>query len=313
MFWGLEVEIENAPVSIVNHLNKRGLGLFYSDDGSCRGHGESWAGGFVLPKKHNWWRCFSSTHYYGLEIKTQPLNDDKAADVALGLDMALKGIPFSPRASIHIHADYRGLPWTKVKDLILDFHKFEREWYKISTLGVTHRGTENHFRYCRPLSSPIGVESGSGIVPLFSMEDIEKASTATDLAVAWGRLDLVWKRNRRYVPHRLHGLNITNLTNLGTVEIRVFNAVYGRIGEALDIFQTFVYASIEGIDRERPNKELYKQVFGLKSLAPYKDVILPAYGDTVLHHYGHGRETGRIEAVVNRLDVIDDGTENFCF
>jgi hypothetical protein len=313
MLWGIEVEIENAPAGIVTVLNRRGLDLTYSDDGSCRGFGETWAGTYILPKAGRWWRSFCSNHYFGLELKTRPLSDIKAAEVALELDKALKGIPYSPRASIHIHADYRNLPWVKVKDLILDFCKFEQEWYTISTLGIEHRGLSNDFRYCRPLSSPIGVQVGDSIVPLFSMETLKEADTATNLAALWGRLDLVWKRNRHYVPHRLHGLNITNLISTGSVEIRVFNAVYGRIHEALDIFQTFVYASLQGIDRERPNRESYKKVFGLKSLTGYKRVALPEYGHTVLHHYTYSREVGKIEPIVNRLGQMDDGTDSFCW
>lgn len=320
MNFGIEIEVGKAYPSLLNKLrNATGLRLSCHDDGSIRENSYAWDGVplFVSGKTRP---PIEAEHtFFGLEIITPILDEANALDFCRTAARIMEKIPTSRQASIHIHVDVRGRPWIDVKNIILAFAHFENYWYQLGGLGQDHRGIYNNFMYCRPLRSPIAYpidQNGqTQLVPLFRLSDLREADTASQFAAAWGRLDLLWGEPVHYIPHRLHGINFASVMRQGSLEFRVFNAVYGQLERALTCVMTFVDAVLDGlIDLERPAYTQLKRAFGSVYWDQYKPVTLPDQDDLVMHHYR--RRNLNFSARKRRISngfSIDDGSKDFSF
>ena len=189
----------------------------------------------------------------GLELVSNPVHIEPAIRDAQILADALRAIPASGNASIHIHIDVAGVPYSKIRNMFAWFYLLEAVMYRISSLGIRHRGETNDYMYMRPLSMPINwvVRSDNDdddddedednserrrngyIEPLLNINRVLAAPTASHFAFEWGRLDHYWGEGDRYIPHRLHGINPVPIQRQGTVELRIFNGVYRYLPECI--------------------------------------------------------------------------------
>lgn len=241
---GAEVEFENVAPTAFEGFNALQYDLH--DDGSTRTPtytiGDTIA---VIPHTFRDNRQFvasgviRNSHNYGMELVTRPMTIADALEsggLAL-LSKHLKHIKSTVRTSIHIHIDVANRPWTYVQNAILWAHHLEAVLYRLAAGGRHHRGEYNDYKFCRPLSNPIGAFWGSNARkarPLILMDKINEAQSMTQLLAAWGRLDHL-SQPSHYIPHRLHMVNLASVLRQGTLEWRLFDALYQHLATFVEI------------------------------------------------------------------------------
>lgn len=138
-----------------------------------------------------------------------------------------------PKTSIHLHVDIADRPWTYTKNVILWARHLEAILYRLAAGGDEHRGSENNYKFCRPLSNPIGAYAGVAMkaIPLIDWKRFVQSTSLSEMLSAWGRLDWHCAVDNlpHYIGHRLHSVNLISAVRQGTLEWRVFDALYGNL------------------------------------------------------------------------------------
>jgi hypothetical protein len=244
---GLEIEIEGLPAAAVTPLKY--ISFEVHNDGSMRGstyivdglplmlqHVDRRSGTVIVPSGMRDWRAET----IGLEMVTRPYQYATLMPLAERLAQDLKHIPQTNRTSIHIHVDIGNRSWQYVQQCIAWAYYLEAPLFRIGAGGSRqgHRGSRkerdgnwNDYRFCRPLSNPIGIQvsGGSKWYPLVNIERLLKAETASEMLAHWGRLDTIWHNMGHYIPHRLHMVNLVSVARNGTMEWRLFDGVYQHL------------------------------------------------------------------------------------
>lgn len=198
------------------------------------------------------------TEPIGLELVTTPYSYEDMLPIARKFAWFLGTIPETPRTSIHVHVDVAGEPWTYVQRVLRWVYALEAPLFRMSCGGNVHRGARsyrgalNDHMYARPLSNSIGTLWGKKNDHVINLQDLLTASTASELAAAWGRLDLYWGRERQlthYSPHRLHMVNLASVPRQGTFEWRIFDGMFTRSAEIVEL----VYAVHKLAERGDPD------------------------------------------------------------
>lgn len=257
---GLELEIPRVSSDVMPFITAldTGFGFVVHDDGSIRQPCYTVDNipfvGLSKARGADQSRLMRETRPIGLELVSCPIEIDRAVSESARIANALKHITPSGNASIHVHVDVGNLSYLVINNIIGWFARLEAILYRISSLGIPHRGMQNDYMYIRPLSAPIAwwsqrgrgddddddEERDSDLEPIFNISNVLSADTATKMAYEWGRLDYFWSEgNSRYIPHRLHGLNPVPIMRQGTIEFRIFNGVYGHLSEALMMVRDF--------------------------------------------------------------------------
>ncbi len=230
----------------------------------------------------------SPTDRYGPEVVSGPMKRDDILKFCEEVTAALYKIPASPRSSIHVHVSgFKG--WQHIKNLILWMYHLEAPMFRISALGGRHRGemaydgVPNDYKYCRPLSSPIGIcDDGGRAVPLVNMERLIESKSFGELLAAWGRLDFLMANEglHHYCPHRLHSIQPCNLLNNGTMEFRLWNGVVKYLVD-------FVYLSIRLFELAKEGPPQFEpMLLGSKSLTASAGDISIILGVDIQHLWG---------------------------
>jgi len=173
---------------------------------------------------------------FGAEIVTSPYPYRDMLGIAKKIGEYFGHIPTHPRASIHVHVDVGNRPWRYVQNVIRWFVHLEAPLYRIAAFNERHRGElafegeANNHRYARPITNSIYMynrDKNDELVASINVADLLEAKTASSMLKAWGRMDRLWRgADSKYIPHRLHGLNITPIQYQGTLEWRIFNGSY---------------------------------------------------------------------------------------
>lgn len=184
----------------------------------------------------------------GLEIVSPPMSRDTAMDFAQLTRTMLGHVPQTARTSIHVHVDVGNKPWTLIRDILAWGYHLEAVLYLLAAGGGKHRGNRyedeaqqvyNDYRFARPLSAPIGLHFAGKIKPMFNIEEVLNARSWSELLAAWGRLDYMTthpeQRGNHYIPHRLSGVSIHSVVRQGTVEFRIWDGLYQRMPEIMQI------------------------------------------------------------------------------
>lgn len=241
---GAELEFENVAPTAFEGFNALPYDLH--DDGSTRTPTYTLDGTIaIIPHTFRNNRqlvpsgVMRNSNNYGMEFVTRPMTIASALELG-GLDLLskhLKHIKSTNRTSIHIHIDVANRPWTYVQRTILWAHHLEAVLYRLAAGGRHHRGEYNDYKFCRPLSNPIGALWGSNVRkarPLILMDKIGEAQTMTKMLAAWGRLDHL-PQPSHYIAHRLHMINLASVLRQGTMEWRLFDALYQHLSTFVEI------------------------------------------------------------------------------
>lgn len=261
MLIGIEVEAGNIAREYLEKrlssmINSR-FGWSLHDDGSIRTHNYIIAEVPIVPIITNGRALYPAGarrfDNYGPEVVSVPLNRDDAFEFCLQLSKVLCKLPPNPRSSIHIHVSgFNG--WKHIQNLLAWMYYFEAPLYRIAGLGQRHRGElsyqgeSNDYRFCRPLSAPIGLRTADTRVPLINIGKLLTAKTFGEMLYAWGRLDYFWALGElnHYCPHRLHGINLASLLRHRTIEFRLWNGVHKYLSDALQISLRLVDLAADG-------------------------------------------------------------------
>ena len=193
---------------------------------------------------------------YGLEWVSAPVNYEDLKNPLRHMSELLVTVPQTPRTSIHVHVDIANVPWRKIQNLLNWVYRLEAVLFRLSCGGMKHRGerfyrdkndggeaTYTDYRFCRPLSDPIGCywvsreQIGKKVSPLVLINKMLNANSASEFLAYWGRLDLYAEEQRlpHYCGHRLHMINLASIFRYGTIEWRLFDAIYGKIDKIVDL------------------------------------------------------------------------------
>lgn len=240
--YGIEIEVTNVSSRMRNLVNDYcGTIVHLSDDGSMRTSTidiigrertvplvgvQNEEGDYVFFRNPN-----APNSFYGCEIKTEPLSEKDALRFAQKFADITSHIESSGNSAIHIHIDVGNKPWKVIQNGIKWIYYLESVWYRLSSGGIPQRGVRNSYKYYRPLSNPISYYSNGKYHKLVNTEEVINAPNATRMLAAWGRLDTLCNADEkpRYIPHRLHGINLYSVVLRGTLELRLFNGVYGLL------------------------------------------------------------------------------------
>jgi hypothetical protein len=235
--YGVEIEVPGLPPAAGNVFRER-FNCTMHDDGSLRRPVYSInKHPFIFPDTDIPPDFVHQEREYGAEIVTPPMTYDNMLSFLAFAQHQLAHIPkFSSRGSIHVHVGVENKPWKHVQNLMGWFLHLEAILYRFAAEGGTHRGEErydgnvNDYRYCRPLSAPICTHFYVGnpttlVQPIIDTKALLAAKTASEFLAAWGRLDY-FQPERKYVPHRLHGINLLTVLQHGAVEWRLFDGYY---------------------------------------------------------------------------------------
>jgi hypothetical protein len=253
--FGLEIELQGLGRAALSGIDF--IRFDVHDDGSVRGptytvdglpilfrHNDRSTGAPIIPSGCGEWRGDS----IGLELVTRPYEYEELRGPAQQLADYLGHIPQTPRTSIHIHVDVANKSWRYIQNLIRWCYWLEAPLMRLAAgnSGQVHRGARiyageyNDYRYARPLSDPIGlpwVSTGrERESALIVMDRLLAANTASEMVSHWGRMDLYWSSGiSHYVPHRLHMINLVSVQRIGTLEWRLFDAVYSKLPLFIDL------------------------------------------------------------------------------
>lgn len=182
----------------------------------------------------------------GLEMVTRPHTYNVLREHLPGLSEFLAPVPQTPRTSIHVHVDIAYVPWVAVRNVLKWAHALEAVLYRLSCGGMMHRGERDYkgrytdHMFARPLSNPIGAVWGTvgSNKPLILWDRLMAAKTASEFTAYWGRADMYFSGYQNlphYVGHRLHMINLVSALRYGTLEWRLFDALYDRINLIVDV------------------------------------------------------------------------------
>lgn len=264
---GLEVEVQGLPSTALRGIDY--LRFSVHNDGSMRGetycvdglplmltHTDS-IGRRIIPSGVADWRA----EVIGLELVTRPYKYSQLIPLAKRLADDLAHIPQTDRASIHIHVDVANRSWRYIQRVLKWAFWLEAPIFRIGAAGFRrgHRGsridqdgTNNDYRFCRPMSNPIGIQvsGGSRWHPLINAHGLIAATRPQDMLASWGRLDWLWGDIPHYIPHRLHFVNLVSVGRLGTLEWRVFDGVYSAIPTFLQVVMAIHDLALRGVEPE---------------------------------------------------------------
>lgn len=244
--FGVEVELESVAQNAFETLKPR-FRFSIHDDGSTRGPTYTIGGGelSVIPQMDDKGRPITCSGMenggqYGMELVTYP----ETAKFILSesgpfLSAHLKHIKKTGRTSIHLHVDVADRPWVYIKNTILWARYLEAILFRLASGGESHRGEQNNYRFCRPLSNPIGAYWGQSrkMTGLINWDLFLRSSTLSEMLFSWGRLDQIAAQGRgqHYIGHRLHMVNLASVIRQGTLEWRLFDALYGNINQFVQL------------------------------------------------------------------------------
>lgn len=337
---GIEIEIPGVPPDgITEHVNRvSGLEFQYSDDGSVRGDVQTIDNIPILAlgKKKHLPNGYRSGRAYGLELVSRPYSWAMWKERSPIVGEVLSRIPndLAMNASIHVHIDTANLPWTFVRNLVKWYYKLEALVYRISALGMVHRGVYNDYKFTRPLSAPICWYDDGTLMPIMNIGDVMAAKSASQLMKSWGRLDLSWGEIPHYCPQRLHVLNLVPLQTLGTTEVRAYNGEYRYLPFIIDFSFSMFNLAMEQDADDYPHTHLLGDAPEL-SEQHYSNLLQLDFGkifritkwqrgiDDVLrsHHY-NAYHTPSLDSRMKRISTMsrhgerdsdDDGTSEYCF
>ena len=260
----MEIEIPRVQRSFTNYVNNLSpIRFAASDDGSIRQACYSVDGIPIVPTSRLYEIPSAMAENYGLELVSSPYPVDVWRKQAKKLSDVIGIIPPYGNSSIHVHMDIGNKPWKFIQELCGWFYALESVWYRLSGLGIRHRGEANSYKYMRPLSCPIHWvdedaepdddddddnnrlstrrrrERSGEYVPVINTLGLLNAKNASQFFAAYGRLDQRWGNIDHYCPQRLHGINIVSAMRQGTAELRIFNGVYRHLPTIIDICDKF--------------------------------------------------------------------------
>jgi hypothetical protein len=186
-------------------------------------------------------------NYIGLEVVTEPYEEDVAMQIAEFVSRMYGHIPQTSNTSVHIHVDVGGKRWVYIQNVIRWVYHLEMPLLRMAAAGGKHRGGRydrqdggdayNDYRFTRPLSAPIAAAYPRAARPVLDIPSLLAAKSASEMMAYWGRMDIMSTdgdlRGSHYVPHRLHMLNLLAVMRQGTLEWRMFDGVYKRIPDFL--------------------------------------------------------------------------------
>lgn len=236
---GLEVEFEGIPREGFGNFNS-GIRFTAHDDGSTRGPTFVLQGTdipVILQQQNNMAIICSGiapARNYGMELVSDVHTLGHVKKHIRKFVQHVRHIEKTPKTSIHLHVDIADRPWIYVKNTILWAHHLEAVLFRLSAGGDEHRGSQNNYKFCRPLSDPIGAYIGGMNVkhgPLIDWKKFVQSQSLTEMLASWGRLDWHCAMDNlpHYIGHRLHLVNLIASVRQGTLEWRMFDALYGNL------------------------------------------------------------------------------------
>lgn len=246
---GLEVEFQGVNPGILKSIDY--IPFAIHDDGSTRGPTYVFEDGGlpIIPQRLGNDKIIvcsgiKNVQNIGLEMVSSPMRYADLREPLLKLSDYLRFVPQTPRTSIHIHVDIANLPWTYVRNVLIWAYHLEAPLFRLACGGGVHRGERKYegqftdYRFCRPLSNPIAALWGMKEGPLILWDTLTKAANASEFVASWGRSDWFWSGLNsmpHYTGHRLHMINLVSALRYGTLEWRLFDAIYGYIHLFTDI------------------------------------------------------------------------------
>jgi hypothetical protein len=250
--------------------------------------------------------CGLNQVHYGGEITSQPSDPNDARFIS-SLNNLTKFLQnegyYSPRASLHVHVNVgkETLTLHELQSIFRWATRLESAFYRIGSFGQVHRGIENNYNYCRPLTKegPLIVETPKGYGQIVKIKDLLEADTMDEFWSRYG--DTINSLDKKYVAIRYHWFNMFPYWKLGTMEFRPANLTlnpyyiraYINLCQAVAYTMlTTSYAQIKELDLQpinslyEPNDEDAREAlkFVLNNFpqgdASLKDLIMKIYDDS---------------------------------
>lgn len=354
---GVEIEIKGASQSSIERLIPSDIGYEIHNDGSLRRGIEFYVrlDGFgvvdVIVEEGIDVPSFIDTRRpAGFELVIHKGELSIIRDVLEVLSRKISHIDSDIYSSIHFHLDVKGKPWVFIRDVLKWSYYLEAILYRLSCAGRVHRGESiesngysgyrsgytysgpsNH-RFARPLSNPIGaIDEDGDALPLFDIENVLNSKSATEFLYRMGNL-YYYAGGTKYIPHRLHSVNICPVLYQGSVEFRLFDSIYRYLPQMMDvcvaIFELAENSSLEEKGIESPMVLGSEYEIGLEQVRSILNIDIPRgmWGERwvkglvsnyPISHYGdfslqQGRGRGSLIANnVDRLDTLDNSYSLF--
>lgn len=127
------------------------------------------------------------------------------------------------RAGIHVHICMPNKLGIQ-KNLINLAAYLEQVFFYIGGMGYEHRGIQNNFTYCRPITKygPSCVKYGRDATQCFKIEELLNAISNEHFWDMYGGINPDNPPNK-YIPQRYTWFTLYPLLTKGTVEFRIFN------------------------------------------------------------------------------------------
>ena len=224
---GVEIEFNSHLYSGKDIARARPTNWKFDHDGSCSKHKLAFQPGIAITNAGEA-RVRANREEFGGELVSPPMLFD-----SLQLKKDLKKIfttlpgevpDISTGIHIHVCVGYPQVEFLKRSYLL--GRLVEKAMYRLSCGDMRHhRGEENNYKYCRPLSD-IGRQAvwdtNDYLRWAYDKDCLAKAATTTGFLQAFCRADT---HPSRWMPSRYYWLNYMSISTLGTLEFRLFNFV----------------------------------------------------------------------------------------
>jgi hypothetical protein len=298
---GIELEVERLELTPNERYSISELGYTVVSDASVECERPGFSDMLVVTTNPTFGEL--TTKSVGCEIVSRPFNTENPIYIELitKLCKILRRESFvlpSLRSSLHVHCSYKQDFMTKDLQNILRWGRaLEGAIFRISSFLGKHRGEDNDYNYCRPITrkGPQVVNVDSGYAQVFDIEDVLAVDPDTSPELFWSTFgDCVTQRDNKYHPIRYSWLNVFSVIAHNTIELRSFNQTLNAIDilASIGLTQAFTNACLN----------IPFEDTGL----PIEDSIFEPSGSNQVLEYILGRYEPLSDAVVHRIMYLFD-------
>jgi hypothetical protein len=301
---GIELEVERLDLTPQERHIINMLGFEVTSDASVECNRPGFADMLVVTTNPSFGGL--DVRNVGCEIVSKPFSTESHSYIESIVDLckALRRESFvlpSLRSSLHVHCSYpRDYNTNNLQNILRWGRALEGAIFRISSFLGEHRGEDNDYNYCRPITrkGPQVVLSPVGYVQIFDINDVLSVDPDSPAEYFWQKFgDCIVHHDNKYHPIRYSWLNIFSIIAHGTIEIRAFNQTLNAIDilAAIGLTQAFTNAciNIPFLETGLPEEDSIFEPSGSEQVLEY---ILGRYGvlsDEVVHRimylfdYGH--------------------------